>query len=411
MITVIAFLVGVSLGAFILYWVSQKTIEAQRKQLEQNHRLVEEIEQSHEVRLSDTLEVLKREHWKELTQQRQPLDKRIEELQQKHQESLNDLAQDHWSTLEAFQTERYLEITNLKNAHQEEIATLNAEIVTLKTKFQTDMKSIQQQFQKKLENEVESARSQFQVVVDKFISDHNAEIEQLKNSHRQEIDALTTSVSNASANDVNMNDTSKQATITNGIQRNTGTQIGSDHTQIGSDQKLNPQELQADFASAASDIAFEAPTSSIPETDSISSSTEVASSPEVSPFIATIRMMGRSKRVSAIAQLSKQVAQADAEGRQAIAQSLYQIVRANPQSPALQDTISPLTKLSQDLKPTVRQVAIEALGNIPSAKAVPIVKRALRDPDAKVIKAANQAMEKLKPFAKSSQVQRLVSLS
>ena len=397
-VIVLSFLIGAVLGAFILYWVSQKTIGAQRKQLEQNHRLMVELDQSHEIRMHDTLESLNRKHQKDLDEQRQPLNAQIDELNQKHQEGLNDLAQDHWNTLEAFQTERYLEIANLKKEHQGEMAALNAEIGALKKKFQTDMKSIQQQFQKKLEGEVESARGQFQVVVDKFINDHKAEIEQLKQTHRQEIDVLTASMNGAS-----VNATIPQTSIHSPTQDNTDESIHSI-------QKLGTHKLQEGFANAIPDMSFNAPPSAIPDSvESVRSPTEVVPPPDLNPFMATIEMLGRSKRVSAIDQLSKQVAQADTEGRQAIAQALAHIVAANSQSPVLQRAIPPLTKLSQDVKPSVRQVAIEALGNIPSAKAVPVVKRALRDPDAKVIKIANQAMEKLKPFAKSNQPQRSVS--
>ena len=405
MVIVLSFLVGTALGASILYWVSQKTIGAQRKQLEQNHRLMGELEQSHETRMRDTLESLNRKHQKELESQRQPLDKQIEELNQKHQEGLNDLAQDHWNTLEAFQTERYLEISNLKQEHQNEVTNLNAEIIGLKQKFKSDMMAIQKTFQKKLEDEVESARSQFQVVVDKFINDHEVEITQLKQKHRQEIEALSAPMNGAAAGaamDAAMNNTPLAPLASSHVTVQDPADNSTSLDQAHPTDNLATDEVQKGLTNAVPQVSFDAPPSSMPNMEEkLPVSTEIM--PEPDPFIATIEMLGRSKRVSAIDQLSKQVAQAAPEGRQAIAQALGQIVSANPQSPALQRTIPPLTKLSQDSKPTVRQAAIEALGNIPSTKVVPIVKRALRDPDTKVIKAANQAMEKLKPFAKSGQ--------
>ena len=176
------------------------------------------------------------------------------------------------------------------------------------------------------------------------------------------------------------------------------------------EEELAANEVQDDLAKATPDVSFDAPPSTLPETvEDERTQAEVNLPPEPNPFLATIEMLGRSKRVSAIGQLSKQVTQADEEGRQAIALAFGQIISANPQSPTVQRAIPSLTKLSQDMKPSVRQAAIEALGNIPSAKVVPTVKRALRDPDAKVLKAANQAMEKLKPFAKSNQTQQAVS--
>lgn len=395
MAIILSFLVGALLGTCIVYWVSQKTIGAQRKQLEQNHRLMGELEQSHEIEMRDNLESLRRKHQKELDEQRNPLETEIDGLHQKNQEELNDLAQDHWNTLEAFQTERYLEITNLKKEHQSEIASLNAQNAELKQKFQTDMKTIQQKFQKKLETEVESARAQFQVVVDKFINDHKVEIEQLKQQHQQEINALT----------VKMNGSGE--TLTNGQTPNAPNTDQS----TPPEHALETDELPVALGSPSPAEAFPVPAPSIPEPSKQARVAEADIPPEPNPFIATVEMLGRAKRVSAIGQLSKQMAQADAEGRQAIAQAFFQIIRANPQSPALQRAIPSLNKLSQDVKPAIRRKAIEALGLIPSAKAVPIVKRALRDPDSKVIKVANQAMEKLKPFSKLPQHQRFVSSS
>lgn len=398
MLIVLSFIVGAILGASVVYWRSQKTISAQRKQVEQNHRLMEEVEQSHRIRLQDTVETMQRKHQKELQEQRQPLDEQIDALTQQNQQGLNDLAQDHWNTLEAFQTERYLEITNLTKEHQAEIAGLNGEIVTLKQKFRADMQAIQQQFQKKLENEVESARSQFQVVVDKFINDHKLEIEQIEQKHRLEIEQLT-----AEKQAYQGNAAISLSSLASGLP--TGEALaGADN---GSIQSSGAQTNLPTVLTDASPVAsFEPPP--MPEVDEDLPKVKAASATEESdaqpdPFLTTIRMLGRSKRVSAIGQLSKQVHQANPEGREAIAIALGHIIAANPQSPVIHRAIPSLTKLSQDMKPGVRQVAIEALGSIPSAKVVPVVKRALRDPDSKVIKAANQAMESLRPFAKVKQ--------
>lgn len=396
MLIVLSFLVGAVFSASLVYWQSQKTISAQRKQVEQNHRLMEEVEQSHKTRLHDTVETIRRQHRKELEEQRQPLDEQINALTQQNQQGLNDLAQDHWNTLEAFQTERYLEITNLTKEHQAEIAALNGEIGALKQKFRDDMQSIQQQFQKKLENEVESARSQFQVVVDKFIHDHKVEIDQLEQKHRLEIEQLT-----AQMNSLGAQGNGKAASLPFSAEGLPGEMTeASDHDQA----LMSQQNLPTVLTDAAPVASFEPPPVDVQEErPKAQAKTGEETNAQLDPFLTTIQMLGRSKRVSAIGQLSKQVQQANPEGREAIAIALGQIIAANPHSPVIQRAIPSLTTLSQDMKPGVRQAAIEALGSIPSAKVVSVVKRALRDPDSKVIKAANQAMDALKPFARGKQ--------
>lgn len=242
----------------------------------------------------------------------------------------------------------------------------------MKRQFQQDMKSVQRQFQGKLEHEIESARAQFQVVVDKFIQDHQTEVAQLQQQHQDEIAILK--------GDVPASAPAPKA-----------------------DSKASDSSSES-LPSVTTDTSFEAPPATIPQETKRPSVKPVEASPPPDPFLATIQMMGQSKKVAAIGQLEQQAKRAETEGKVAIAIALGQIAAANSQSPALQKAIPALTKLSQDIKPVVRQAALEALGNIPSAKAVPVVKRALRDPDAKVVKAANQAMEKLKPFRKTTQI-------
>lgn len=133
MIVALAFVVGAILGASIGYWIIQNTMRAQltaqRKQLDQNHRLMGEMEQSHETRMRKVVTSIKQKHEEDLEEQIQPLDEQIKILQRKHQDELNDLAQDHWNTLEAFQTERYLEISNLKQEHSDEVTALHEDIM------------------------------------------------------------------------------------------------------------------------------------------------------------------------------------------------------------------------------------------------------------------------------------------
>jgi FOG: HEAT repeat len=54
--------------------------------------------------------------------------------------------------------------------------------------------------------------------------------------------------------------------------------------------------------------------------------------------------------------------------------------------------------LSQDIDPNVRQEAIIALGNIPSHQVIPILQKALRDPQTNVVQAASLALNKFKVY-------------
>ena len=397
----LSFLVGLAIGIPLVNWVSQKTINAQRKQIEQNHRLMAELEKSHETRMQEVIKDITEKHQDELKQQRKPLEDELETLRQKHQQELNDLAQEHWNMLESFQTERSVEVANLKQAHQSALQAVNQELAANKQKFQSDMKAIQRQFQQKLENDVESARVQFQVVLDQFIADHQAGQGPAQPADAQEQNpSSTVSDSGEATHHIETTSSTTSSLPTEAAVHELVTHHGGglDAVDVKTDKTFEPPAVPVIEETSS----FELPASVIEGTEEMPSlSMAVNDSSSLDSVLMAINDLGQSQNVSAIGQLSQQAKTTNPNARVAIATALGQIIAANRQSPRVQQSIPVLTQLSKDTKPAVRQAAVSALGGIPSVKVVPVVKRALLDPDTKVVKAATQAMEKLKPFRKT----------
>lgn len=116
----------------------------------------------------------------------------------------------------------------------------------------------------------------------------------------------------------------------------------------------------------------------------------------------TIAEISESHRVSDIGELSKFVNHPSSEIRMQVASTMGKIADSNRGNSTIQTAIPPLGKLSQDPNSSVRQTAIESLGNIPSAKVLPFIRQALRDSDINVVKAANTEISKYKFYSSKS---------
>ncbi|MCU0535751.1 MAG: HEAT repeat domain-containing protein [Hydrococcus sp. Prado102] len=88
----------------------------------------------------------------------------------------------------------------------------------------------------------------------------------------------------------------------------------------------------------------------------------------------------------------------DSQIRQSVAESLGKLVAEKRIKPQMQQTIAVLGQLCQDSDPKVRQAAAIALGESKSAKALPYLKRALRDFDSDVVKSASAAIAQFKNY-------------
>lgn len=88
----------------------------------------------------------------------------------------------------------------------------------------------------------------------------------------------------------------------------------------------------------------------------------------------------------------------DATLRQQVAIALGQRFRGQPIRPGDQSVIATLSVLCRDSNPGVRKAAVEALGTVKSAAAIPALQRALRDTDVGVVKAASLAIAQFKHY-------------
>jgi HEAT repeats len=88
----------------------------------------------------------------------------------------------------------------------------------------------------------------------------------------------------------------------------------------------------------------------------------------------------------------------DSQTRKSVAVSLGKLAAEQRAKPYMQKTIAVLGQLSQDSDPSVRQAATIALGETKSAKALPFLKRALRDFDSDVVKSASAAIAQFKSY-------------
>lgn len=70
-----------------------------------------------------------------------------------------------------------------------------------------------------------------------------------------------------------------------------------------------------------------------------------------------------------------------------------------------------LGELSLDRDATVRQAAVAAIGNIPSAEAIPYLERALRDSDSDVVGAASAAIDRYKFYPPAPEIEPLLPLN
>lgn len=88
----------------------------------------------------------------------------------------------------------------------------------------------------------------------------------------------------------------------------------------------------------------------------------------------------------------------DSQIRKSVAVSLGKLAAEKRIKSNIQQTIAVLGQLSQDSDPSVRQAAAIALGESKSAKALPFLKRALRDFDSDVVKSASAAISQFKSY-------------
>ncbi|NJP10347.1 MAG: hypothetical protein HC866_13455 [Leptolyngbyaceae cyanobacterium RU_5_1] len=121
-------------------------------------------------------------------------------------------------------------------------------------------------------------------------------------------------------------------------------------------------------------------------------------SPQASTFPQlnqTIAELGRTGQANHVAQLTRYATHRDEAIRIAVASALGGIAAHNS-GKGVEHIVPILGKLSQDAKQQVCVSAVEALGKIRSKSVLPWLQRALKHPNASVVKSAYSAIQQLK---------------
>lgn len=110
----------------------------------------------------------------------------------------------------------------------------------------------------------------------------------------------------------------------------------------------------------------------------------------------TIQTWGASGQLRTLPLLARYTTHPSPQIRSAVAQAVAKIAARQPLRTELEAAIPVLGKLSQDHNLEVRQAAVQALGQIQSAKVLPYLQQALKHPAGGVGKAASTAIARLK---------------
>ncbi len=159
----------------------------------------------------------------------------------------------------------------------------------------------------------------------------------------------------------------------------------------------NPEVLEAANQSVTARVAEVAEPSSLPTNPSVSPQ---PSNPQLSlqAISQQVTNWGNSQQLKHLYSLAKYARANNAEIRKEVAIACGKIAAAHSKRPETERIIPTLGKLSQDAKPAVRLVAVEALGMIQSKKTLPFLKRALQDSTNSVRQVASVALKRLHDF-------------
>jgi HEAT repeats len=166
--------------------------------------------------------------------------------------------------------------------------------------------------------------------------------------------------------------------------------------------KARSERLQASSSSKSVgitkkslDSAF-APTPTKPQPTAVETKTLKTSQTSIAKQQTSIPITVKASEQTELFELIDAKINPDSKIRKSVAESLGKLAASQQAKPYIQQTIAVLGKLSQDTEPSVRQAATIALGETKSAKALPFLKRALRDFDSDVVKSASAAIAQFK---------------
>ncbi|MGF1498318.1 MAG: HEAT repeat domain-containing protein [Elainellaceae cyanobacterium] len=281
MLFILGVVIGIPIGAGILYGVMQGTISRQKRELADSQRQIQDLERTRESRLRETVKSLQADY-------QQQLDEQMRATSQQHESQIQSLESTHAREL------------------REQAAT------------------------------------------------HDAQLKAAQSAHQNELEAIAT----------------KQE-----------------------QRQPSPPPVEP---SATDRQEPSPPPTQLSNPDRAVVEAKATAPLEAAALLSKITTLGHVARPSAIPELARHAQHASADVRARVAEALRQINATHAHAPSVQATIPPLTTLSRDSDPSVRRLAIQALGEVPSQKVLPIIRRALRDSSPQVVKAATAQMERLK---------------
>ena len=329
--------------AVLAYFLQQQKIQQQEQLLNQLGKQIETTEKNYQSRLQETVSSLRADYQKQL------------------QQTTQELNQQHTSHL------------------QETVSSLQAEH---ENRLQTEKEQAKQEYEgriQELENQIDafsqaSAISEQPTLIDHPISTQSTELEtppQIDNSIFEEA-AQSLDTEPVSATQI----TSEETTS------------GVETAKIESETLPNPwdEELPTISEENEPESTEIENTTSEPEVESQAASNESKITEEKTPVSSSLN------------QLIDSIYNSDTNFRQQAATNIMEMVASGNINKEAQKAIPVLGKLSQDSDPSIRKIAIEALGNIQSSQVLPFIRQALRDTDSDVIKAASIAISKFKSY-------------
>lgn len=396
MIPIIAAIVSFLAGLALAYWLLEKRLSEQKQNhVEQTRKITEEIERSHQSRIQQTVQSLQTEHENRVKQLTQELEQTyatrmqdaIQSLQEQHDAHLiqvtDELQRNHETRLRET-------VNSLQVQHESQLKQTTEELQIREAQLQTEYEGQLRQVTEELARSYDAEK---QAIINQLQAEYEAQLRQLNTElDRQELQIQST--------------------------------LEELHEELPPPGLILPEEappmpvveatLTQDFDNGIAEPTQEVLDSSVIITEPTQEildppvvitepTQEVLDSPVVSaPLILPAQDLHRkivalgNSGVTFIPELIRYAGHPEAQIRELVAASLGKIAASNSLRAEVQRAIPILSQLTQDRVPQVRQKAVEALGNIRSEKVIPLLQKALRDSDGKVVQAAYAAFNKFK---------------
>ncbi|HLO51654.1 MAG TPA: HEAT repeat domain-containing protein [Kamptonema sp.] len=405
LIALVSFMAGLALA----YWLLEKRLQQQKlDQSEQTRRIAEEIERSHQSRMQETIQSMQMEQENRLRQITEELDQvhnsrlqeTIQSLQVQHDTQLIQVTDELQKN---YESQMQSAVQSLQEQHQSELKQTTDELQANEAKMQATISELQQQYESQLFQATEELARNYEAQKQSAINRLQAEYEnnlrlaaEQSEAHEAQIQGNIRVLQTHYENQLKQ---AREELETNEAHKQEAVRMLQKHyeSQLGQNDVVEFAELAtpiANYSVPASSEHYEAkpqifndnPNSVIQELGN------------------KIGAWGNARQISFVPQLMGYANHQSAEIRKAVALGLGKIAAANSLRAEMQRSIPILGKLSRDLEPQVRLLAVEALGAIKSDKVIPFLQQALRDTDRNVAKSASAALSKFRYYPAKSTV-------